>query len=335
MKNLVDMGLSLTDVGLSTYTPVIFCRPGDPLFRDSLDIFRHALDNDGFYDEIECFFDSENYMKPLRNLPIIVWSIPGALEVMLMKGPIGLGSYYQLPPEKRFCRLDWENVDPRLLLEDLRKGGNLDPAAFRVIFGISWSSSLTRLASAYFRGFTRKLRTKHTEEEVMFWDSWREIARWSFRGLSVKDLCRKEEPWFGGLTEATPTISGMLLFDDCTPFLWGIPGSKPRWLSKALLSWLEDAQSSGTDLVEYGRRELELYLADNTLRHQRWFRPDLFVDGRFMRQDLGMRLVSFTYGPEPQDWKLIWDLDAWEYAGDFWEQIENPPLHIPGAWVED
>ncbi|KAK2003163.1 hypothetical protein LX36DRAFT_666713 [Colletotrichum falcatum] len=93
--------------------------------------------------------------------------------------------------------------------------------------------------------------------------------------------------------------------------------------------------AAGIDLAEYGRQELEIYLAHGSLQGRRWFygpmrwlqTPDPAIPG--------WKLVGFAYGPEPRDWKFTWDLDAWEYAGDFWELVENPPLHIPGGWVDD
>lgn len=48
-----------------------------------------------------------------------------------------------------------------------------------------------------------------------------------------------------------------------------------------------------------------------------------------------MRLASFKYGPRPEDWHLIWGVDSDEFAGEFWDLIENPPLRIPGGWVDD
>ncbi|RYP07837.1 hypothetical protein DL765_008990 [Monosporascus sp. GIB2] len=40
----------------------------------------------------------------------------------------------------------------------------------------------------------------------------------------------------------------------------------------------------------------------------------------------------YKYGPEPEDWDVYWSEPTDEFAGDFWELVENPPLQVPGAW---
>ncbi|KAJ4148267.1 hypothetical protein LMH87_002746 [Akanthomyces muscarius] len=45
-------------------------------------------------------------------------------------------------------------------------------------------------------------------------------------------------------------------------------------------------------------------------------------------------LAAFSYGPEPKDWKFTWELQWEEMVGQFWELIDNPPLKLPGAWVD-
>jgi hypothetical protein len=47
------------------------------------------------------------------------------------------------------------------------------------------------------------------------------------------------------------------------------------------------------------------------------------------------RLIGFQYGPRPQNWSFEWDLEIEECAGDFWERVENPIIHVPGAWIDD
>ncbi|KAF3347841.1 hypothetical protein VdG2_04077 [Verticillium dahliae VDG2] len=47
------------------------------------------------------------------------------------------------------------------------------------------------------------------------------------------------------------------------------------------------------------------------------------------------KLLELRYGPRPEDWNLIWDMDIEELACDFWEMIDEMPLPMPGAWVDD
>ncbi|KAK1984466.1 hypothetical protein LZ30DRAFT_586093 [Colletotrichum cereale] len=248
-----------------------------------------------------------------------------------MKRSIGLDSYYRLPLYARFKQLDWAFIDPKVLLDDIHKGGNLEPADFRPVLNFSDKTSLGNFTWAYFRhlvwtGVCRAYPNGTSEEAYQKSRPWRDLARWVFGGLSVKDLSQmeKSEPLqlpdvriFGGLVE----------WQYCF-LLVSTRYVKPRAAQKAFLIWLEDVQASGIDLVEYGRQELEIYLTHGSLQGRRWF-------GNNHHATPGWKLASFTYGPEPRDWKFTWDLDAWEYAGDFWEQVENPPLNIPGAWVDD
>ncbi|KAJ0297162.1 hypothetical protein COL516b_010901 [Colletotrichum fioriniae] len=155
--------------------------------------------------------------------------------------------------------------------------------------------------------------------------SWKELVRWILQGVSSQRLSMQtsfvatkgKPPYY------TPLISG--LYDN----LWDHSEYK-RKTSLFLRKWLEDVQISDHDLEEYGRREMEYFKCEVRLREER-----LRTWSETMEPDSGMRLVSFTYGPEPKDWKLVWSLEAEEYAGEFWDLIENPPLRVPGAWVDE
>ncbi|KAK2016496.1 hypothetical protein LZ32DRAFT_80181 [Colletotrichum eremochloae] len=249
----------------------------------------------------------------------------------------GFDSYYRLPIDSRFIRLDWGYVNPEVLLDEIHKSGNLEPADFRPVFDIYTESSLCSFTSRYFGelawgGIQYYYPKGMSRREYNTFYHWRNLARWVFGGLSVKDLSQmeKRQSWmsldfqvFGGLVE----------WQYCLLWASGRPEfGKLRAVQKAFLIWLEDVQAAGIDLAEYGRQELEIYLAHDSLQSRRWFHEYSSDPGLITS---GWKLVGFTYGPEPRDWKFTWDLDAWEYSGDFWELVENPPLHIPGGWVDD
>jgi hypothetical protein len=52
-----------------------------------------------------------------------------------------------------------------------------------------------------------------------------------------------------------------------------------------------------------------------------------------------IRLVSFTYGKDPTDWKFYFALIFEDYFRQFWEMVENGmeerEMALPGAWVEE
>ncbi|KAI0453917.1 hypothetical protein F5B21DRAFT_515030 [Xylaria acuta] len=99
-------------------------------------------------------------------------------------------------------------------------------------------------------------------------------------------------------------------------------------------SWLSNVQTSGHDLEEYGRRENEL-LADTSLELNN---ECLFVRGS--RADEPWRYITgrirgYHYGPEPEDWRILWSFPEKSYVADFWGLVEDGPQLVPGAWVED
>ncbi|RYP89920.1 hypothetical protein DL770_003941 [Monosporascus sp. CRB-9-2] len=95
-------------------------------------------------------------------------------------------------------------------------------------------------------------------------------------------------------------------------------------------------KAAGINVTGYGCREMEL-LRDTALTRdfvpcrlyyqaQPWKVPDPVWRG------VSIRLMGYKYGPEPEDWDVYWSEPTDEFAGDFWELVENPPLQVPGAW---
>ena len=89
--------------------------------------------------------------------------------------------------------------------------------------------------------------------------------------------------------------------------------------------WLEDLQSCGVDLLEYGKKEKEL--------HGHY--TEVLGDCRSYSNGCTLRLVGFTYGASPEDWKVWFSEPTDEYAGDFWWLVEQPDEKpMPGMWVD-
>ncbi|RYP06038.1 hypothetical protein DL764_003401 [Monosporascus ibericus] len=102
------------------------------------------------------------------------------------------------------------------------------------------------------------------------------------------------------------------------------------------IAWVGSLKAAGINVTGYGRREMEL-LRDATLtrdfvpcqetyRVGPWRSPDPVWRG------VSIRLMGYKYGPEPEDWDVYWSEPTDEFAGDFWELVENPPLQVPGTW---
>lgn len=43
------------------------------------------------------------------------------------------------------------------------------------------------------------------------------------------------------------------------------------------------------------------------------------------------KLVDNEYGSRPEDWRLIWDMDIEEMAGEFWLMLDDQKS-FPGSW---
>lgn len=110
------------------------------------------------------------------------------------------------------------------------------------------------------------------------------------------------------------------------------PLSVAKWICMTELSlkyWLEDLKSCGTDLMKYGREEATIFG-----KHD-WIRALRYSTHRALMQDSpAIKLLKFTYGPEPEEWKFTWDVDYEEVVGEFWEMVEDVTLNMIGAWVD-
>jgi hypothetical protein len=104
-----------------------------------------------------------------------------------------------------------------------------------------------------------------------------------------------------------------------------------RYIPDLLMSWLSRVQSNGYDLKEYGRRENEmLHDEDLNLCRVCCYSIDYISSTYKFAQIRG-----YEYGPEPEDWKILWNFPEKSYAADFWRLVEDGPQLVPGAWVED
>jgi hypothetical protein len=89
-------------------------------------------------------------------------------------------------------------------------------------------------------------------------------------------------------------------------------------------------QSAGVDLLHFGSSELTLFA--NGVVDQ-----DIAIWPRFdCDSPASIRLINFSYGPNPEDWHFWLSDYTDEFAGEFWDMVENtePELPIPGAWVD-
>jgi hypothetical protein len=97
-----------------------------------------------------------------------------------------------------------------------------------------------------------------------------------------------------------------------------------RATSSAIV-WLQQLHSAGVDLLEYGRTEKEIHSQKKVSKE--------WTSTRGTRMLL-LRLISFTYGPEPADWKFWFSEGMEVYFVQFWDMVDHPERALPGAWIE-
>lgn len=102
-------------------------------------------------------------------------------------------------------------------------------------------------------------------------------------------------------------------------------------LTRALQSLMSVLASCGYDLLKFGRQEAVTWSgqcnADSII-------GDALYLGFRYHEVHEVRAVH--YGAEPRDWYFEVDCHYEDYAGVFWNLIENPHLFmVPGAWVDE
>ena len=98
---------------------------------------------------------------------------------------------------------------------------------------------------------------------------------------------------------------------------------------KVLRTWLADLKLSKIDLVKSWEAE-EAAVHENPEDRRQTFGDRVYGHLRW-----GWSLERVVSGPEPRDWQFIWDMNAEGFVGEFWELVENPPIHVPDAWTYD
>ncbi|KAF3069745.1 hypothetical protein GL218_07876 [Daldinia childiae] len=85
--------------------------------------------------------------------------------------------------------------------------------------------------------------------------------------------------------------------------------------------WLEALEQAGIDLEAYGRREHEIFVERKYEFYTAYYRE--------------MRPIGFKFGPKPEDWEFYFYEPIDDYFSEFWKLIEDPPIRVPGSWVDD
>ncbi|KAK2754504.1 hypothetical protein FQN54_006905 [Arachnomyces sp. PD_36] len=90
--------------------------------------------------------------------------------------------------------------------------------------------------------------------------------------------------------------------------------------------------AAGVDLLQFGAEEASLFTKGLVEQDIECL---VKYDNEYITL-LIVRLIGFSYGPNPDDWYCWFSTFRDEYAGEFWNMVENgePQLPVPGAWID-
>jgi hypothetical protein len=118
------------------------------------------------------------------------------------------------------------------------------------------------------------------------------------------------------------------IYDECSNRI------SRKLLPMPLKTWLKQLKVLGVDLVEYGKEEkCVLKRAAYATRELGYW--EFVKKKRWYGVGSNLRLINFTYGPEPDDWKFWFAPVMKDYFMDFWDMIDHPERAVPGAWQEE
>ena len=130
-----------------------------------------------------------------------------------------------------------------------------------------------------------------------------------------------------GRTPVLKILDGFLCFD-----AWD---KNIQNFTRSLRFWLKQLQLSGIDLNEYGRREKAVLQSPDYLMGGPVF-WGVGVEGKRGRNGTytKFRMISFTYGPEPDDWVFFFEPVMEDWFLEFWDMLDHPERAMPGAWED-
>jgi hypothetical protein len=247
--------------------------------------------------------------------------------------------YHELPPLERLniaaniATGFWDNT-PELTRMALRPGDLEQAARPRpmheeldgtecLLRNVAKVIGLSHAAGKAERGSSSSLVSNRKAHASRALNQWREFFRDFVKaGIDLHHSCSSKRIFY-------------------TPLGWALQRAiaeirRPRVdvLDVLLVSWLADLTACGVDLLQYGETEKLVHDQGVVCKD---FKPvcswieevdyeEYYVATR--------RLISFSYGPRPGDWKMWWSESTDGFAGEYWAMVEYPIEMMPGSWVE-
>ncbi|KAK8060912.1 hypothetical protein PG996_010842 [Apiospora saccharicola] len=111
----------------------------------------------------------------------------------------------------------------------------------------------------------------------------------------------------------------------------------PKRANKMLQEWVKLLSEVGVDIEEYGQRELDILqdaASESFIHFEAGKLITEYIRVRFPLEGCELCLYGFTYGPNVEDWTILCNDPTSQFAGEFWDLMEDRPLEMPGAWFE-
>lgn len=232
--------------------------------------------------------------------------------------PVVQPDFYALPLVERASTHLSQISDTNLFRRILNRDGIIRKEDI-----IELESSNVSLLSIAMRSLDNTLRRSHSQPE------WNQLLRELIlltddHSVYSKDFkFNSKTGWEDSVPQGT-ALWACIYFTYVYGWHSGKRNSPVRHIQKRVFSWLKMLRECNVDLLSYGQREHEIIFGGARKRHE----IRVWNKGSWM-------WTGFAWGPNPEDWTIHLDRVVERFVGDFWHMVDNPYLHVPGAWVDD
>ncbi|SCN93857.1 unnamed protein product [Fusarium fujikuroi] len=236
------------------------------------------------------------------------WIVPGVYTLLCENG-----SVRQMLPS-----FSWSCVNPAVPLELLRSGLAV-AADFPPYICSPGADGICRCytSSLIYQYFHALLNNEKS------FPDWRCLARKALLGVSPLDIVHPHEGAFCNLASILKALWKRQF--RLLPFA--------RWIQNAVTLWLEDVAAGGMNLEEY--MSLELLYSQDFQKNAVCKDMKIEIRPGARLPESGPSLVILSVGPRAGDWFFSWDPCVEELSGGFWTALEDIPMKVPGAWVDE
>ncbi|KAF4832434.1 hypothetical protein CGCTS75_v004535 [Colletotrichum tropicale] len=111
-------------------------------------------------------------------------------------------------------------------------------------------------------------------------------------------------------------------------------------LERVFRFWINILATAGIDLLAYGRSERRFHESEQAGKFRGFLSSEATPNRHYDHGPVNKGacrhfIAGFTYGRLAEHWKLWITCENYEYAGDFWNMIDDQATSMPGSWGPD